>query len=419
MTILLKGVTIVDPSSPFHQQAVDVLIDSGIISRIGSVSAKADQEISVSGMHASVGWVDIFADFGDPGFEYREDMKTGCQTAALGGFTDVFVIPNTAPVHYTKSGVEYLNRRSTGHGVSVYALGAVSKNAEGKELAEMYDMADSGAVGFTDGKNSIQSAGLMLKALQYVKAIDKTVLQIPNDHSISGKGLMNEGKMSTRLGLAGLPAIAEEIMVKRDIELAAYAGSKLHLTGVSSKKSLQLIREAKKNGTMVSCSVTPHHLLFTDEDLYEYNSNLKTIPALRTTEDRDALREGVEDGTVDCIASHHFPYHKDEKLVEFEYAKAGMIGLETAFSAVRTAMPHLSIERVIELLSHNPRNLFALEQPSITEGSPACITLFLPGENWAPEQFASKSKNSPFYNRSLLGKPLGIINRDKLILRPL
>jgi dihydroorotase len=265
----------------------------------------------------------------------------------------------------------------------------------------------------------VQSSGLLLKALQYVKAIDKTIIQLPDDQSISANGLMNESVVSTRLGLPGKPAIAEELMINRDIELAKYTGSKIHFTGVSTAKGIRCIEKAKAEGVQVSCSVTPAHLCFSDEDLIAYDTNLKLSPPLRTGTDREALQQAVLNGTVDCIASHHLPQHVDHKVVEFEYAKNGMISLETAFAVVQTCLPLLSLEQLVHLFSIHPRRLFAMPLAVIATGQPACISLLQPSQTWTPERFASKSRNSPFVGKTLTGRPVGIINRDKVFLRPL
>jgi dihydroorotase len=418
MDILLKGVTVIDPSSPFHQQTLDILVQNGFIAEAGAIEKVVDKIISIKDLHVAPGFADIFSNFCDPGFEYRETLETGTIAAASGGYTDVFVIPNTEPVVHHKSGIEYLVQKSKMLAVNIHPIGAISKNAEGKELAEMYDMHKSGAVAFSDGINSLQAPGVLLKALQYLKAIDKTVIQLPGDKSISPQGLMNEGIISTQLGLAGKPAIAEEIMIRRDIELVKYTESRLHFTGVSTAVGINLIREAKKQGIKVTCSITPYHLAFTDEDLREYDTNLKLSPPLRLKEDQEGLKEAITDRTVDCIASHHIPQHADNKVVEFEYANDGMIALETCFAAVRTAMPALSLERLIELFSTTPRQLFDLPKLKIASNEPASLSLFLPDQKWTPERFYSKSKNSAFTGKTLTGKPVGIISKDQVLLSP-
>jgi len=416
MEILLRQVTIIDPSSPFHQQTTDILIESGIIKEIGQPDSSTAQVINIEGLHASPGWLDIFSNFCDPGFEYKETLESGSHAAAAGGYTDVMVLPNTSPVVHNKAGVEYIVQRSRDFVANIHPIAAITKNTEGKELAEMYDMHQSGAVAFSDGTASIQSSGLLVKGLQYLKAIDKVVIQLPDDKSIHPSGLMNEGVVSTQLGLPGKPAIAEEVMIARDIELVKYTNSKIHFTGISTAKSVELIRRAKSEGIPVTCSVTPYHLYFNDEDLVGYDTNLKVNPPLRSKEDQQALKEALLDGTVDCIATHHLPQDVDHKIVEFEYAHFGMVGLETSFGVLRTCFPELTIEKIIEILSTKPRSIFDLQIRSIDKNSKASLSLFLPNQKWTVAELRSKSRNSPFIGKELTGKPVGIINKDKVFL---
>jgi dihydroorotase len=419
MKILIKQARVVDPLSPFNGQSADIFIENGMITRIGKdLSIKNDKEIAIDGLHVSPGWVDVFANFGDPGHEFKETLETGAAAAAAGGFTDVMVIPNTNPVIHNKSGVEYILQKSRLLPVNIHPIGAITRNTEGKELAEMYDMKASGAIAFSDGINSIQSAGLLVKALQYVKAFGGILLQLPDDKSINPHGLMNEGIISTQLGLPGKPSLAEELIVARDIKLAGYADSNLHFTGVSSKKSLEYIKTGKAGGALISCSVTPYHLFFCDEDMQDYDTNLKVNPPLRTKEDRAALQEAIKDGTIDCIATHHLPHEYDSKVLEFEYARDGMIGLETAYAVMNTAMPGLSQEIWVRLLTSAPRRLFKLEERIIKEGSTASLTLFEPGKKWTvtKSDIHSRSINTPFIGKELTGKVTGIINGDKIVL---
>src|SRR5688572_9447586 len=308
MKVLIQQVQITDPSSPLHGTIQDIFIDSGIIKDIQpTLSVEADQVISGNKLCCSPGWVDIFANFADPGYEYKETLETGAAAAAAGGYTDVFVIPNTRPVIDTKSQAEYIRHKSASLPVRVHPIGAISKGTEGKDLAEMYDMRASGATAFSDGLNPVQSAGLLMKALQYVKAFEGVIIQIPDDKSVGSGGLMHEGIISTQLGLPGKPMMAEELLVARDIKLARYTGSKLHFTGVTSPRSLEYIKRAKDAGLNVTCSVAPYHLYFTDEHLVHYDTNLKVYSPLRSKAEREIIRKSVIDGTVACIASHLLP----------------------------------------------------------------------------------------------------------------
>lgn len=413
MVLLIQQAYITDPSSPFHETRQDILIESGIIKDIQPhITAKADQVITGQDLHASPGWVDVFAQFADPGYEYKETLETGAAAAAAGGYTDVLVIPNTKPVIDNKTQTEYIVHKSKGLPVNIHPIGAVSKGTEGKDLAEMYDMRNSGAIAFSDGLHPIQSAGLLLKALQYVKAFDGVVIQLPDDKTVGANGLMHEGIVSTRLGLPGKPMMAEELLVARDIKLARYTESQLHFTGVTAPRSLAYIRRAKEAGLPVTCSITPYHLFFTDADLQEYDTNLKVYPPLRTATEVNALKEAILDGTIDCIATHHLPHEYDSKVLEFEYAKYGMTGLETSYSVLRTAMPEVPAGKWVELLSINPRKIFGLHTASINKGAQASVTLFEPATATTVDakQFRSKSVNSAFIGKTLTGKVRGIVN---------
>ena len=415
MKVLLKDVIIT--SSSEHTQPTDILIDNGIIVQIEqNINSSAGKVIERKNLYVSVGWMDCFANFCDPGNEHKETLETGSNAAAAGGYTEVMLIPNTNPVVYNKSQVEYIVQRSKNLPVTIYPIGTITKNAEGKELSEMYDMHTSGAIAFSDGINSLQSSGIILKALEYIKAIDGIIIQLPDDKNIAPNGLMNEGIISIKLGLPGKPAISEEILIARDIELLKYTNSKIHFTGISTKKSVEIISKAKKDGLRVSCSVTPYHLFFTDEDLKNYDTNLKVNPPLRTKEDMLALREGIKNGMIDFIASHHQPQHWDDKTCEFEYAKYGMIGLESVFG-VAGICGIKSID-FIKMQTENIRKIFNVELPQIKTGAKANLTLYDPDAEYIfeEENIYSKSRNSPYIAKKLKGKSFGIINGDKLFL---
>lgn len=412
MTILIKQAKIISSSSPFNGQIKDILITDGKITAIAdAISEKAETTIEQAGLCVSAGWMDIFADFADPGFEQKESMETGAKAAAAGGFTDVMLIPNSSPVVDNKSQVEYVVQKAKQVGVNIHPIAAVSKSAAGKELSEMYDMRQSGAIAFGDGINPIQNSGLVLKALQYVKTFDGIVIQVPDDTSIGTNGLMNEGIISTQMGLPGKPSMAEELMVARDLKLARYADSKIHFTGISSPKSLEYIKRSKETGIKVTCSIAPYQIFFCDEDLQGYDTNLKLNPPLRSRTDMLAVKQALLDGIIDCIASHHFPQHWDNKTCEFEYAKPGMISLETMFAVLMTC--GLPVEQFVQMQTVNTRNIFGLAIPEIKEGEIATLTLFNPDKEFVFEEnmIQSKSKNAPFIGKSLKGKVIGIINK--------
>jgi dihydroorotase len=419
MKILISQVKITDPLSPFHGSIKDILIDGTHILKIADkISEKVNQTILEQNLQASPGWVDPFADFCDPGYEFRETLDSGAAAAAAGGFTRVFTLPSTKPVVDSKAQVEYIVQRSATLPINIHPLGAITKKTEGKELAEMYDMRNSGAIAFSDGLEPVQSAGLFLKALQYVKAFDGVLVQVPIDQSIGSGGLMNEGIISTQLGLPGLPAIAEELMIKRDLELLRYTQSRLHITAITTQNSIALIKAAKKEGLQVSCSVTPYHLFFSDEDMQRYDTNLKLNPPLRSKTDVIALRRAVLDGTIDCIASHHLPQDWDHKTCEFEYAKPGMLGLQTLFAVINETLPELTDERLVQLFSLNARSIFRLPGSSIAEGAEAEMSLFSKTavSTLSRTNLMSKSANSPFLDHALKGKVFGIIHKGKLSL---
>lgn len=418
MKVLIKEATVVSHVSPFHGKSKDILIENGFITDISNgIKNDVDTIIDVKGLHISCGWMDCFANFCDPGQEFKETLESGANAAAAGGFTQVMLIPNTHPVVYNKSQVEYLIQKSKELPVQIFPIGSVTKNAEGKELSEMYDMYNTGAIAFSDGLKPVQSSGILQKALEYILAIDATIIQLPDDKNIGSSGLMNEGEVSIKLGLAGKPALSEELMIARDIELTRYTGSKIHFTGVSTAKSLALIKAAKKENLHVTCSVTPYHLFFCEDDLFSYDTNLKVNPPLRTKKDRDALRKGIKDGVIDFIASHHQPQDWDNKVCEFEYAKNGMEGLESVFGAA--GICGISAEHFVKMQTENIRNIFKVKNFSLHEGDKANITLFIPGEEFVFEEkdILSKCRNNAFVGKKLKGKVIGIINGDKLFLK--
>lgn len=413
--MLIRQVTILNLLSSFNEQTVDVWVENGKIKDIGfHLDKKGDTpELKGNNLYLSAGWVDSFADYREPGFEQKETITTGLAAAAAGGFTDVLLSPNTLPVADSKSAIQYALQRAAGNIVNLHPLGAVSKNIEGKNLAEMLDMRAFGAIAFTDGWQPVQSAGLLLKALEYIKAFKGLILQIPVDHALAAGGLMHEGERSTMLGMPGIPALAETLIIQRDLELLRYTGSRLHITGISAAESVKLIREAKKEGLEITCSVTPYHLALNDSALSTYSSLYKVTPPLRTEADRLALVAGLKDGTIDCITSHHRPQDWDAKNKEFEYAGEGMNIQEMVFPIVWNAVgEEVGITRMVEALSTSPRALFGLATAPIEKGNTASFTLFSTNDEQVYEKANLKSMgmNNPFTGEMLKGKVIGVFN---------
>lgn len=409
MKILVRQALIKDNNSSHNNTVKDILVSDGIITDISSsIDVKADHVLDAKGKMASPGWVDIFTVGTDPGFEFKDDLKSLAESAASGGFTHVFSSPNTQPIVQSKTGVEYIVSASKSLPCQVHPIGAVTKLTEGRELTEMYDMHASGAIGFGDGTKSIQSAGLLIKALQYVSAFNGIIIQIPDDQSVAPHGQMNEGIISTQIGLPGKPALAEEIMVTRDLALANYSQSRIHITGVSLASSVAMIKKAKKDGVQVTCSTTVHHLLFTEDDLVGYNTNLKVNPPLRTEKDRKALIQGVKDGTIDCITTHHTAQNKDAKICEFEYAGYGTLGLEAAFGLLGTT--GLTIDEILQTICYKPRTIFQL-QATIEKNNPADMTIFDTESvgTYTTNHIKSKSANAAYIGKAFKGTAFATI----------
>jgi dihydroorotase len=396
MKLLLQQVTILDGKSPYHLQKKDILIENGLITQIdNSITEKADTTIAAQSNYVSTGFADVFCHFNEPGYEYKETLETGAKAAFKGGYTSVMTVPNTLPVMDNKIGIENVQHKSQTLPVHIHPIGAVTASAQGKQLAEMMEMRQSGAIAFSDGTNCIQNAGVMLKALQYVKAIDGIIIQMPNDSSLSANGFMHEGIISTQLGLMGIPALAEELMVERDIALCAYANSKLHITGISTAKSVALIKEAKAKGLHITCSVAPYHLLLTDADVANYDTNCKVLNPLRTTADVIALQNALLDGTIDAIASHHQPQDADNKKCEFAYAAYGMSTIEHCFNAI-ASVPNITPQKIHELLCSNVHTIFNITKPSIAVNEVANLVVFNTNKITSTKNdvMLSKSKNS-------------------------
>jgi len=414
MNLLIKSATIIDPNSPFHQKVADILVEDGYITVIGkNVNAKAET-IDGKGKYVTPGFFDLNCNIGELGLETKEDLQTGTRAAAAGGFTGVALMPNTQPPVHSKAEVEYLLNRAKNNMVDVYPLGTISHKREGKDLAEMYDMFLSGAKAFTDGNRPVQDAGLMERALLYTQGFGALILSYPEDTAIAGKAKVNEGEMSTLLGMKGIPPLAEELMLARDLYLAEYTGSRIHFSTISTIRSVELIRDAKKKGLHVTCDVAVHHLLLTDETLAGFDSQYKVKPPLRTKKDVNALIKGLKDGTIDAIVTQHTPHEVEFKDVEFEVAEYGIIALQTAFSTAVQA--GLDIELIVQKMAVNPRRILNIEAAIITEGKKAELALLDADTVWeyTKQNNRSKSYNSPFIGQNLKGKALLVCNNNHL-----
>ena len=417
MNLLIKNAVVTDKSSALNGTLTDIKIENGIIKQIGKeIKPEPGFEVlELENLHISQGWFDSSVSFGEPGFEDRETIANGLNTAALSGFTAVALQPTGSPIADTQADIHFLKAKAAGHATSLYPIGALTKGSEGKDIAELFDMQNAGAVAFGDYNKPIADANILKIALQYVQDFNGVVIAYALDEKIKGKGVVHEGPVSTKLGLKGIPALAEELQIARNLFLLEYTGCKMHLPTVSTGKSVQLIREAKAKGLNVTCSVAVHHLVLTDEALTGFDTRYKVTPPLRPEAERQALIEGVMDGTIDIITSDHNPIDIENKKLEFDLAKDGTIGLESAFGALLTLLP---LETVIEKLTAG-KVLFGIEGSTIAEGSKASFTLFNPDTEYTftKADILSKSKNSAFLGQKLKGKAYGIYNNGKLILK--
>ena len=415
MNLLVKNVIIADPQSSFNKQECDVRVVDGLIQNIGKLTPKAEESVfEAAGAFLSPGFFDLNCVAGDPGFETKEDIQTLTEAAKAGGFTGVALLPQANPVVQSKSQVEYIVNKAKNNLVDVLPIGAISQNREAKELAELFDMQQAGAVAFSDGDKALQDDGFMSRALQYAKGFDALLMVYPENKSIAGKSQINESKNSVLLGMKGLPALAEEMHIARDIFLATYNETKIHISNISTAGSVALIRKAKKDGVQVSCDVTAHHLVFTEELLADFDSNYKVKPPLRGKADVKALIAGLKDGTIDAITSQHRPEEIEFKNVEFEIAHYGIIALQTVLPLLLRA--GLDIGLIAEKLAINPRKLLNLAIPVIAEGEKANFTIINPTEKWlynAKTNF-SKSANSPLLGTELTGKVILVYNNNQI-----
>jgi len=411
MKLILRNAKVYHPSSPFHGKRVDIFIKKNKIESIGrNLKVEKATEIKSKNLCVSIGWMDLGAQICDPGFEHREDLTSISKAAAAGGYTALAPFPNTNPVTQDKSGIDYVKNRTTGFLVDFFPIGAVTKNCEGMEITEMHDMKSAGAVAFSDGSKSIQHSGVLMRALQYAKAFEGVIIHQPNDETIARNGQMHEGKISTMLGMRGVPSMAESLMVQRDLSLNEYANSKLHFAHISTADSVDLIKKAKRKGLKVTAGVPAINLAMKDEDLLSFNTNLKINPPLREKGDLNSLKNGLKDGTISCIVSNHVPHDVEAKNLEFGHADFGAIGLQTTFAVASEALGNADL--VVEKLAFGVRQILGLAIPTFEEGVEANLTFFDPELTWTLESkdILSKSKNSAFLDKELKGKVLGVVN---------
>jgi dihydroorotase len=407
------------------KKSLDIRIIDGKISEISDALEQADGEelFDASGAFISAGWMDMHVHFREPGFEHKETIETGCRAAAFGGFTEVACMPNTKPAIHTRDVVEYIRKKAEDEAVSVHPIGCVTKDRAGKSIAEMADMKKGGAVAFSDDGDPVYNSQVMRVALEYSSMLNMPIINHEEDLELSRPGHMNEGEVSTRLGLDGTPGIAEETMIARDILLAGFTGGHVHVAHISTRKAVDLIRQAKEEGIDVTTEVCAHHFDLTDEEIEKrhFDTNVKMHPPLRTADDVEAMIEGLADGTIDVICTDHAPHAIEEKEVEFIYAPNGIIGLETAWSITvkRLLQPRkLTMDQILEKIVIKPREILNLDIPEIAVGERANLTIFNTDEKWVytPKRVRSKSRNSPYLNEELTGRALAIYNNGKLVV---
>lgn len=423
--ILIKNARVIDPAQGVDTKS-DILIENGIVKKIQpGINAPKNAEIhDIRGAVAAPGFIDMHVHLREPGYEHKATIATELASAAAGGFVGVACMPNTEPAIDDGSIVRYIKEQAAkvlNGMIDVYPIAAVTKNREGKQITEMAELSDAGVVAFSDDGSPVENAQIMRIALEYSKMFNKPIIQHAEEKSLSHGGVMNEGFVSTTLGLPGIPTIAEALMIQRDIMLTVYCGGMYHVAHLSTKAGLELIREAKQNGLPVTCEVTPHHFTLTDEEVKSFDTNTKMHPPLRTQDDVDAMKAGLRDGTIDVIATDHAPHSYDEKEVEYLYAPFGIVGMETAIglSVSELVKPGvLSLAQMIEKFTVHPRRILGLPPVYIKENEIACLTIFNPEEEWTVDikKFKSKSKNSPFHGKKLAGRSVGVVNNGKILM---
>jgi dihydroorotase len=421
MKAVLKNINLLHPEQKINEKEIDVLLVDGVISKIGKLTKEdsAGAEIfNLSGKYVVPGLFDMHVHLREPGREDEETVITGCNAAANGGFTGIACMPNTEPAIDSAEVVELIHKQASNHLVDVKIVGAATLGRKGEVISPMAELSEAGAVGFSDDGVAIKTASILKRALEYSKMFNVPIIEHCEDESLAG-GAMNEGVNSTMLGLPPIPSIAEDLIVIRDILVSEYTGGKVHIAHISTKRSIEFVREAKKKGLQVTAEVAPHHFSLTDDAVKTYDTNTKMNPPLRTQEDIDEIYRGLQDGTIDCIASDHAPHSLEEKEAEFEHAPNGIIGLETQVGLALSELLHkkiLSLEKLIEKMAINPRKILNIPVPKFEAGQLANFTILDLDEIWTVDlsKSKSKSKNSPFDKKLLTGRAVAVINKGKM-----
>lgn len=415
MSLLIKGGRLIDPSQNIDG-IMDVLVEDGVIKQVspGLTAPAGADVIDATGKYVTPGLIDMHVHLRDPGLEYKEDIVSGTKAAVAGGFTSVCCMPNTKPTIDNKAIASYVVTKAKHEGFcNVFPVGSITHGLSGDRMAEMGELKESGCVAVSDDGRPVANAELMMRALQYAHGIGIMVITHAEELSLVGQGTMNEGATSTELGLKGIPRVAEDIATARDIMLAEYTGTPIHIAHVSTKGAVRIIRDAKARGVRVTCETAPHYFTLTDEAVRGYNTNAKMNPPLREADDVAAIKEGLSDGTIDCIATDHAPHHLDEKDVEFNEAMNGIIGLETSLALSLKLVQDgvLDLQQMVYKMSCNPSNILGLNRGTLAPGAIADITVIDPAAVWTveKEQLASKSKNSPFLGWQLTGRAMATI----------
>ena len=424
MNLLIKSAKIIDANSKYHNKIMDVFIKDGKIEKIAksiksckeSLVKGTEIEYSENNLHLSPGWFDLHANFSEPGNEQKETLESGSKAAIKGGFTGIMIMPNTTPSLDNKGMIKFIQNATTGNIVDILPAGNLTMKQEGNDIVEMHDMSKAGCLAFTDDKKSIKRNEVLKIAMLYAKDCNALIMNYPNENSIANDGYMHEGAVSTQLGLKGIPALAEEMMVDRDISICDYTNSRLHFSYLSTKGSVEKIKKAKSKGLNITADVALYNLFLTDEAINNFDTRYKVMPPLRTKKDNRALIKALKEGTIDVITSDHSPQDEEYKRVEFDNAAEGIIGLESAFGLLgKHLLPQLGLSQLIEKIAINPRKILAINEATIIEGNIANVTLFNPDMEWefTKKDIKSKSNNTPFIGEKLKGKALAIFNNGK------